>query len=105
MALMKKEERLVLHGPYAQAYERVLTTIETLPWKVRRADEVNMVIEATTRFNPMSWGERVSIHFAPTDDGTVVTITSKVRLKTNIAAVRRNRKNVETLARRLRAQV
>lgn len=103
MAFMTKEEQVVLQVPYEEAYERVLATVETLPWKIRKADETNKVIEATTRFNPTSWGERVSTQFTPTDVGTVVMITSQVRLKTNITAVRRNRKNVETLARRLKA--
>ncbi len=98
-----KEERLMLPVPYEQAYQRALTTIQAMAWTITMADESRRLIEATTTLSLASWGEKVTVQLMPTEGGTTVVISSAARLKTNMTARGRNRKNVEAVADQLRA--
>jgi hypothetical protein len=99
-----KEGQVTLAVPADQAARRVLDAMQALGWPVKQVDEANSLIEATTSVSLASWGEKVSVRLASVDGGTEVAVRSAARLKTNVTAAGRNRKNVEALIGRINAQ-
>jgi hypothetical protein len=97
-----KDEEVLLGMPIDQAFQRTLATIQAMGWKVSAADQATGHVEATTSVSAFSWGEKVSVRLTPTEGGTIALVQSAARLKTNVTARGRNRKNVEALANQLR---
>ncbi|MGH9280236.1 MAG: hypothetical protein ACRD12_19310 [Acidimicrobiales bacterium] len=98
-----KEDQVVVAVPFDQAYQRVVTLLQGMKWTITTADPQAGVVTATTGVSLASWGETVTVRLAPAEGGgTTAYITSAARLKTNITAGGRNRKNVEAVASQLR---
>lgn len=104
MSVLKSDGVVEFPNSRAEVFEAMVRALPECNMKLKGSDAATGHIEAVTSMNLASWGEKIKIDLAETDDGkTEARITSGNRAQ--LVTWGRNKKNLDKIIERTNAQL